>query len=108
MFKQAKKMLTTGLGFMLITKDKAEAMVQDWVKEGELSREEGQELLDSWSRRIDEEKEEVNSRIRTEVNRVVKSAGLPTKADFQRLEERVAVLEAETAKLRNHEDSSES
>lgn len=108
MFKFAKKMLTTSLGFMLITKDKAEAVVQDWVKEGELSREEGQELLDTWTRRIDEEKEEINSRIHTEVTKVVKSAGLPTKEDFRQLEQRIAALEAETAKLRENGDSDES
>lgn len=93
LYEKARKMFLTGLGFAAITKEKAEVMVKDLVKEGELSKEEGRELLETWTAKIEQEKEEVRGRVQREVNRMIDNAGLVSKEEYRALEARVAALE---------------
>lgn len=99
MFDKARSMLYTGVGLMMLTRDKAEKMVQEWVKEGELSQEEGRRLMENWSQKIDAEKEELQGRIQKEVERVIETAGLASRKELQALTERIAVLEAQVERL---------
>ena len=103
-YDHAKKLLATGLGLAVLTKEKAEELVKEWVQEGELSKDEGKELLDNWVRKVDTEKEEIRTRVQKEVHRIVEGAGAVTqeeveglRADLQRLEQRVQALETAAA-----------
>lgn len=92
-FSVAKKMITTGLGMALFTKDKADEVIQDWVSEGQLSKEEGQQLLKTWYERIEAERTVIQDRIHQEVNKIINQAGLVSRDQHQILEDKVYELE---------------
>ena len=50
-----RRVLATGLGLAVLTKEKAEELVNEFVRQGELSREEGERLLDDITRRAQEQ-----------------------------------------------------
>lgn len=96
---QLKRWAATGLGLALLTKEMAETIVQDLVKQGEISREEGKELLDSLLARAQREKDELQRRIDAEVRRVIKSLGLVPQEEVRRLEEQVQRLQVRVERL---------
>ncbi len=103
-YDRAKKLLATGLGLAVLTKEKAEELVKEWVQEGELSKEEGKELLDNWVRKVDTEKEELRTRIQKEVHKIVEGAGAVTqeeldeiRVEMKRLDKRGKALETAAA-----------
>lgn len=96
---QLKRWATTGLGLALLTKEKAEELVQELIRQGEIGREEGKELLEALMRRAQSEKDELQRRIDAEVRRLVESAGLASREDIRRLEEQLRTLEARLARL---------
>ena len=93
LYDAVRKLMLAGLGLAAVTKGKTESVIQEWVREGELSKEEGKQLLDAWAKRVDQEKEEIQLRVKNEVNRLVASTGMVTKQDLQALEQRIAALE---------------
>ncbi|HEY8531682.1 MAG TPA: hypothetical protein VIL08_05495 [Limnochorda sp.] len=96
---QLKRWAATGLGLALLTKEVAESIVQDLVKQGEISREEGKELLDSLLARAQREKDELQRRIDAEVRRVMQSLGMVPQEELRRLEEQLHRLQARVERL---------
>lgn len=94
-----RRLTAAGIGLAWLTKEKAEAFVQELVRQGEMSREEGRELLEELLRRAEMEKDELQRRIDAEVRRMMKSAGVATREDVRRLEERLERLEARLDRL---------
>ena len=97
--EQLKRWAATGLGIALLTKERAEAMISELVRRGEISPEEGKDLFDSPLRRAQEEKDELQRRIDAAVRRVIESAGVASREDVRRLEDRLARLEARLERL---------
>ena len=97
--EQLKDWIATGLGLALLTKDKAEEMVQNLVREGKLSREEGRELLDHLIQRAQQEKDELQRRADGEIRRLLDAAGLARREDVKRLEAYIEKLEARIERL---------
>lgn len=94
-----RRLTAAGIGLAWLTKEKAEVFVQELVRQGEMSREEGRELLEELLRRAEMEKDELQRRLDGEVRRIMKSAGVATREDVQRLEERIERLEARLGRL---------
>jgi len=94
-----RRLSAAGLGLAWLTQEKAEAFVQELVRQGEMSREEGRELLEELIRRAEMEKDELQRRIDAEVRRIIKSAGVASREDVRRLEERIEGLEARLERL---------
>lgn len=94
-----RRLTAAGLGLAWLTKEKAEAFVQELVRQGEMSREEGRELLEELLRRAEIEKDEMQRRIDAEVRRIIKSVGVASREDLRRLEERIEGLEARLQRL---------
>jgi len=94
-----RRLAAAGLGLAWLTKEKAEAVVQELIKQGEVSREEGKELLDELLRRAEMEKDELRRRVDAEVRRLIKGAGVASAEDVRRLEERIERLEARLDRL---------
>ncbi|MGE5575864.1 MAG: phasin family protein [Syntrophothermus sp.] len=94
-----KKPLSTALGLALLTKEKADEVVKDLVKQGEMSKEEGRQFLENWAKRAEEEKEELRQRINAETRRILETTGIATRADVERLEARIRELEERVSQL---------
>lgn len=97
--EQMKRWMAMGLGLALLTKEKAEAAVKELVEQGELSREEGRELLENLMERAQREKDEWKRRIDGELRRIAEAAGFAKEEDVRRLEEYIRQLEARVEKL---------
>jgi len=88
-----RKLLFASLGLLDLTKEKAEQLVRDLVERGEMTREEGNDLLTAMLRRMDTEKEEMLFRFRKEAGRLMTSMGVASKDQVQELRLRVENLE---------------
>ena len=87
------KFMLFGLGAISLTKEKAEKLVEELVKRGDISREEAKDFMKELIAKGEEERAGLKSTIKDEVERLRKDIGLATKADFSRLEERLRQLE---------------
>ena len=71
-----KRYLDAGLAFTQMTRERAEAIVSDLVKEGEIRRKEAQERIEELVERSQRNTEELLAIIRREVNEQIKALGL--------------------------------
>ncbi|RQD77908.1 MAG: polyhydroxyalkanoate synthesis regulator [Candidatus Syntrophonatronum acetioxidans] len=81
-----------GLGALTITKEKAEEIVETWVKKGEVSRDEAKTWVDEFVAKGEKEKKVLEETINTELNNIINEANLATKEDITRLEEKIEEL----------------
>lgn len=87
------KGLALGLGLAVVSKEQIEKMVDELVKRGEVSTVESKELVRELFEKGEAEKKEMNSRIQQQIEKLLKDLNVPTKADLERLEQRIQELE---------------
>ncbi|MCU1461536.1 MAG: hypothetical protein JWO37_1611 [Acidimicrobiales bacterium] len=94
-----KRYLDTGAAFVQLTADRAEAIVKDLVKAGELRQERASKAVDELMTRSRKNREELQKLVRAAVQEQLGSLGLATKADIARLEAKInKVTKAPAAK----------
>ena len=89
-----KKALYTGLGLAVLTKDKAEDLVNDFVQQAKLSESEGKELVDSLLKQSDEARQDFQSKLDEAVLAVVNRLHLATREEVDTLRAKVEELSA--------------
>ena len=87
-----KRYIDAGLSFGALTQSRAEALVSDWVKAGELQADQAREAVADLLARSRETTERLLDTVRTEVRAQVTSMGLASQADLDRLEQRIGGL----------------
>ena len=87
------KGLALGLGLAVVSKEQIEKLVDELVKKGEVSTAESKELVRELFEKGEAEKKEMNARIHEQVEKLLKDLNIPTKADLERLEQRIQALE---------------
>jgi len=87
-----KRYLDTGVAFTQMTQARAEAIVRDLVRAGELQSEQRQAAVRDLLDRSRKNTEKLVSQVRQEARDQVSSLGLATKADIHRLERQIAAL----------------
>jgi polyhydroxyalkanoate synthesis regulator phasin len=85
-----KRYLEAGMSFTQMTRSRAEGIVKDLVKAGELQREQTQERVDDLVERSRKNTEHLMSLIRREVSQQLAGMGLATKDDLARLEAKLS------------------
>lgn len=95
-----RKSFLAGIGAISITREKAEDLVNELSRRGQMSREEARGLVDEMVERGEKEREEMNRTIRQQVRKSVEDMGLASKEDVHELIHRIEVLEARIAELR--------
>ena len=86
-----KKAVLFGLGVFDATKEKAEALVAEMVKRGEVTQQESTQVVDQ----IVAKAQEAQKVLTEKINQVIGDLKLPRIADLEALEKRVAALEKE-------------
>ena len=86
-----KKALFFGLGVLDFTKEKVEALVEEMVKRGEVTQQEGPQTVEE----ILAKAQEVQKTLMEKVKNAVADMKLARAADLEALEKRVAALEKE-------------
>ncbi|MDR3584193.1 MAG: polyhydroxyalkanoate synthesis regulator [Desulfosporosinus sp.] len=87
------KGLAFGLGLAVVSKEQIEKLVDELVKKGEVSAGESKDLIRELFEKGEAEKKEMNIRIREQMEKLFKDLNIPTKADLERLEQRIQDLE---------------
>ena len=85
-----KRYLDAGMAFTQLTRARAEAIVKDLVKAGELQREQTQERVDDLLERSRKNTDQLRDLVRKEIREQLASIGLATKEDIARLERKLA------------------
>ena len=84
--------LLLGFGVLSLTREKAEAIVDELVKRGEARRGETRELVDRLATRGDEERAALSGLVRSEVEKAIGTMNLATKSDVDALGQKLEAL----------------
>jgi DNA topoisomerase-1 len=94
-----KKYLDAGLAFTQMTQQRAEAIVRDLVKAGEVQAEQATQRRNDLVERSRQNTEKLVEQVRREVRDQIRSLGLATQEDVRNLRAEIAALKkASTAK----------
>ncbi|MGI6485821.1 MAG: phasin family protein [Tepidanaerobacteraceae bacterium] len=88
-----KQILYAGLGLVTITREKAEELVSELVKRGELSSEEGKDALNNILDRMQEERDKLRQRIQEQVENMISSMNLVRQSELDDIKQRLEKLE---------------
>jgi polyhydroxyalkanoate synthesis regulator phasin len=80
-----EKGLLMGIGLLSMTREKAENMVNDLIKRGELEKDQGEKWVDQLTDRGKEERRAYRKIIRDEIKSAMDELGVVTKKDIQQL-----------------------
>jgi len=84
-----KKVFLAGLGAATLTREKAEDIIEELVKKGELSREEKPGVLNDLLKATEKRKDEIQNFVKEEVQKILKTFDIPTREEIDALEKRL-------------------
>ncbi len=99
----ARKFLLLGIGALSLTEERLEQIITGMVKKGEISREEGRELVQEVLNRISQEKDNLSEKIKKEFDSLMDRAKIPKRGEVDELKQKIAELEAEIKQLQAKE-----
>ncbi|AEE91330.1 conserved protein of unknown function [Tepidanaerobacter acetatoxydans Re1] len=88
-----KQILYAGIGLATVTKEKAEEVISELVKKGEMSQEEGKDALNTLMYRMQEESEKLKQKINEQVDNAIVSMNLVKKTELDEILQRITELE---------------
>jgi len=89
------KMMELGLGAALLTKDAATKLVDDLVKRGSMTGEDGKRLFNEMMEKGRVQKERMDELIAETVNRLLEKSDVARRSHLEALEQRIAALESQ-------------
>ena len=92
-----KKALYTGVGFAVLTKEKAEELVKDLVQQAQFSEQEGKELLENVLKQSEQARNDFQAKLEEGVVAVVRRLNLATKDEVASLKAKVEDLSAKVS-----------
>ena len=104
MLELLRKSLLAGLGASVITKEKAEETVREFVEQGKLSADEGRQLVSRLLQSGNQQWEQVQSGVMDAVRNALDSADVARARHVRSLESRMADLEQRMADLEGGSD----
>ncbi|HZU72628.1 MAG TPA: hypothetical protein VE990_07630, partial [Acidimicrobiales bacterium] len=87
-----RRYLDAGIAFTQLTRDRAEELVRELVRAGEVQREQTQQWVEELVERGRRNREQVAELVRRELRDQLESTPLATRIDLDRLESRLAEL----------------
>lgn len=87
-----KSLLNLGLGALAMTKEKAEQVVSELVKKGEIGQDEGKELINELIKKGEKSKKEIEEQIEKIVKNVIERLDISTKKEIKELKSEVEEL----------------
>lgn len=88
-----KKAMYLGLGAISLTKEKAEGLIDDLVKRGEVREKDRSKMLEKLLKEGETQKNELEGKITSSVQKAMTSMGLPTQTDFKNVLKRLESIE---------------
>ncbi|MFP4416340.1 MAG: phasin family protein [Chitinispirillaceae bacterium] len=88
-----KKSLLIGIGMAAVTKERAEEMLKNMLKDTDISASEGKKLIDEILKKTEETRASLEKLINERVQSTLNRLDVPTRKEMRALEERVIQLE---------------
>lgn len=93
-----KKMFLAGLGTMSLSREKAEAIVDELVKAGQIKEKEGRKLLDEIMQKAEGVRKDVEQKVTAQARAAYSKLNLATLEQLKKMEKRIQQLERELGK----------
>lgn len=93
MKKLFEDIVLTGLGTLVVTKEKAEELVEKMIKQGDVTREEGKELLNKFIEKTEEGGSRLSEHFLAELKQRLNKAGFVTRQELEDIKSRLDHLE---------------
>jgi len=93
MFDIIKKTMLTGVGLAAMTRDKIEELAKGLIETGEMSEEEGKELIAELQKKSKQAREDLETKVKDMVQKALKKTDVATKKDIARLEKKIKHIE---------------
>ncbi len=90
-----KKTILTGLGLASLTKEKAEKITNDLIKEGEVSKSEGAKLVKELLEKAEDNQKTIEKHVEKTVHGVLKKLNIPSRKDIIELNSKIEKLDKE-------------
>jgi len=107
MLEGIRKSLVTGLGAVLLTKNKIDEITQRWVKEARLSREDADRLADELLQAGRHQWSSVETAIKDAVRRTLSSMDVGSRQELEKLQAEVSNLQKRVELLEDTRDTAE-
>lgn len=101
MFEELRRLVMIGIGGTALAVDKVADYVDDLVKQGKLTVDEGKKLTEELIRN---KKKEATTKERAEIEQLLLDMNLAQRRDIETLENRIAQLEAERDSNKTDDD----
>lgn len=88
-----RKAMYLGLGAISLTKEKAEGIIDDLVKRGEVKEKDRTTVLGRMLKEGEMQKNELEGKVAASVRKVMTDMGLPTQKDFKNILKRLDGIE---------------
>lgn len=88
-----KKGILMGLGAITITKEKAEQLVDELIKKGELAKDERSKAIQELLKKAEEQEKLLSGKVNAEIRKTMEKLGIPTRKDIERLEKKIDRLQ---------------
>ena len=95
----ARKFLLLGIGSLSLTEERLEQIISGMVKKGEISRQEGRDLVQEMLKKIKQEKDNLSEKIKKEFDYLMDKVDVPKQSEINELKHRIAELEAKLEQL---------
>ena len=92
MFETLDKMMLAGLGAISMTRERAEKIFDEYVSRGKLEKDNRSGFVKDIMDAADKNREELEKLINKQVKEVLNQLNLPTREDFERLEQKIDKL----------------
>ncbi|MFA6897178.1 MAG: phasin family protein [Patescibacteria group bacterium] len=93
-----EKVILSGLGLASLTQEKAQKLVDELVKEGEVSEKDGAVMAKRAMDNLEKSRKEMENKVDKTVKEIVAKANIPSKKDIAALEKKIDEL---TKRLEN-------
>lgn len=94
-----KELFYAGIGLATLTKEKAEEIITELVKKGELSKEDGKDALNNLLSKMQEEREKLKQKVQEQVENVISSMKIVRKSDLEEIKHRLEILEEKVNRI---------
>jgi len=93
MFDIIKKTMLTGVGLAAMTRDKVEELAKGLIEMGDMSEEEGKDLIAELQKKSKQAREDLETKVKDMVQKALKKTDVATKRDIARLEKKIKHIE---------------
>jgi polyhydroxyalkanoate synthesis regulator phasin len=93
-----KKSILTGVGMALRSKKEIEALAKEFAEQSEMNQQEARDFLEECQTKYDQAKSDLDQKIETSIENVLKKLDLPSRAEIETLNKRVDALTAKIEK----------